>query len=169
MIGSVTSPATNSTGAFQLQNIGAATAATGFAVTPNQFPRLGAYAPIYQEYKFKTCDILFQANQPTTATGETLACVVYDAPGDSAETVPSTAIGMMRNISATMANVYSDCSLQLLGSLNRLPRYHNNSTTTSDEDIQATLFVATEGVVTALAQGLGYVIVEYEVEFFAPR
>jgi hypothetical protein len=131
---------------------------------------LSAYSSIYQEYKFKKIDILLQSNQPTTATGEIMAAAVYDSVGDGETVAPSNTVGMMRNISSTMANVYSDCSLQFLGSLNRLPRYLNGTAVAANDEVgQGALFVATEGVVTAAAEGLGYVVCEYEVEFFAPR
>lgn len=71
-----------------------------------------------------------------------------------------------------MANVYSDASLQLLGSLSRLPKYECLGTTTLTEALQQAqgmLTVAVEGYVAAAATTVGYVIGDYDIEFFTPQ
>jgi hypothetical protein len=152
------------TGAFTLVQI---TGLTNFPLNPSNFPRLSAYAPIYEFYKFHKADILFQANQPTTATGEVLVSVDYDAKDNA----PANSIAMMRNISATMANIYSDCSLQILGSLSRIPRFVTGEQTSPDLDqvTQAEIYVAVEGVTAAAGASLGYIIVQYDIEFYTPQ
>jgi len=152
------------TGAFAQLNIAGV---TPFLLNPVNFPRLAAYAPIYEYFKFHKCDVLFQSNQPTTAIGEALAAVDYDVK----DTAPASAVAMMRNISSTMANVYSDASLQILGSLSRLPKYATAETTGPDASQvnQAAVYIAAEGVTAAIAATLGYVVVMYDVEFFTPQ
>lgn len=158
------------TGAFGL--------ATGFGLTntllgqinPTSFPRLSAYGAIYEYFIFHKCRFIFQANQPTTQTGEILLAVDYD-PTDAA---PAGSAAMMRNVSATMANIYSDASLETTKTLSRLPKYETlvgfgTAPTEALQQLQGILYVAFEGV-TALANAvLGYVLVEYDVEFFTPQ
>jgi len=158
------SPTGTLAGAFTQLNV---PVGVGFLLNPANFPRLSAYAPIYEFYKFHKCDILFQANQPTTAIGEILLAVDYDAK----DAAPTTAVGMMRNISSTMANIYSDASLQILGSLSRLPKFVTAEGTGSDADQvnQASLWVAAEGVTATAGATLGYVIAQYDIEFYTPQ
>jgi len=138
-----------------------------FYINPVNFPRLSAYLPIYEWYKFHKVSVLFQANQPTTAVGELLMCVDYDAK----DATPATAVAFMRNITSTMCNIYSDASCQVLGSLSRLPKFATAQGTSSDLDQvnQASLFLAGEGITTASGAGLGYVILQYDIEFFTPQ
>jgi len=91
---------------------------------------------------------------------------------DPTDAAPVSTSAQMRNISSSMANVYSDASLQLLGSLSRLPRYETLGTTTLTEALQQAqgmLTVATEGFVAAAATSVGYIIADYDVEFFTPQ
>lgn len=151
-------------GAFALLNTGSFTA---FPINPSSFPRLSAYVPIYEFFKFHKCDIMFQANQPTTATGEILVSVDYDYKDNP----PGSSQAMMRNPSSTMANLYSDCSLQVLGSYSRLPKYATSQNTSPDLDqiYQGALYVGIEGVTAASGTALGYIIIQYDVEFFTPQ
>lgn len=137
------------------------------AINPVSFPRLSAYVPIYEWYVFRRLSLLFMSNQPTTTAGEVLMCIEYDYK----DTAPGSAAGVMRNISSTMANIYSDASLQLVGSLSRLPKFSTSQTTAPDTDQvnQAALYVAVEGVTAATGAILGYVVAQYEIEFFTPQ
>lgn len=139
----------------------------GFSpIWPNVFPRLAAYTPIYEYFVFHKLVLLFQSNQPTTQTGEIILSVDYD-PTDTA---PATTAAMMRMISSTMANVYSDCSLEVLKSLSRLPRYECAAAATETmQQIQASLTVAVEGYTNAAISTVGYIIAQYDVEFFSPQ
>jgi hypothetical protein len=163
MVGAVTATAAL-TGTFALLNTGAF---QGFPLNPTSFARLGQLAQAYEYFKFHKADVCFQSNQPTTAVGEILLCAEYDA----SDPAPSTSIGMMRNVSATMANIYSDASYQCLASLSRLPKFivNGGSTASIDQTSQATLYVAAEGVTAATGTGLGYVCIEYDIEFYTPQ
>jgi len=135
-------------------------------VNPSVFPRLTAYTPIYEYFVFHKLDFLFQSNQPTTTAGEIILSVDYD-PSDAA---PASTSAQMRNISSTMANLYSDCSLQCLKSLSRLPRYETASSfALLQQEVQAALTVAVEGYTNASATTVGYIIAQYDVEFFTPQ
>lgn len=135
---------------------------------PIAFPRLSAYNPIYEYFVIHKITYIFQSNQPTTQPGEVIMCIDYD-PTDAA---PASTSEMMRNVSSTMSNVYSDNSLEALKSLSRLPKYECWSSLDGPEVLQADqykLFVAFEGVTAANGATLGYVIAEYDVEFFTPQ
>jgi len=137
-------------------------------ITPASFPRLSAYGPIYEYFQFKTLAFMFQSNQPTTTAGEIIISVDYD-PGDPAPT--STSL-QMRNVSSTMANIYSDCSLEMLASLSRLPKYETTPTTAITaalQQIQGVLCVATEGYTAAAISTVGYIVAQYDIEFFTPQ
>ncbi len=139
---------------------------TGVAssLNPLAFPRLAAYDPIYEYFKFHKCTFLFQSNQPTTATGEIVMSFDYD-PDD---TPPASTQAQMRNISATMANIYSDASLEVLSSLSRLPKYECGAAGALQAR-QGALTVAVEGYSNVAVSTVGYVIAQYDVEFFTPQ
>jgi len=160
MIESWTAP-TALTGTFAILN------PTPFNFSPASFPRLAAFVPTFEYYKFHKCCVVFQSNSPTTATGAVSMAIDYD-PKDPA---PTSFVGMMRNISSTMANIYSDASLELIGSLSRLPKFDTAQTTSPDaaQEYQGVLYVAVEGVTAASGAILGYSIAEYDIEFFTPQ
>jgi hypothetical protein len=162
LIGSVTLSAT-STGAFQLANV----ASFAFvALNPVSFPRLAAYDPIYEYFKFHSATCILQSNQPTTSSGEWLICSDYDIN----DAVPTTSTGMMRNISSAMANIYSDMSMVVTGSLSRLPKFlSGTSEGTPDQSYQAAIYVGIEGYSGTTGAAVGYLIIEYDVEFFTPQ
>jgi len=163
LIGAVTLSAA-STGAFQIANI---SGNPGLSLNPAAFPRLAVYNPIYEMFKFHNAMILFQSNQPTTVAGEIALCVDYDAKDNA----PTSIIGIMRNISSTMSNIYSDCSLEALSSLSRLPKYVTTETVTPDlnQYLQAVAYASVEGYTGASGATVGYIIVQYDVEFFTPQ
>jgi hypothetical protein len=152
------------TGAFAFLQV---SGAAPIAILPALFPRLSAYSTIYEWYIFHQADIIFQANQPTTATGAVMIALDYDVKDNA----PSTATGLMRFVTSTMANIYSDASCTMLGSLSRLPRYATSQTASPDiaQIQQAELYVAVEGVTAASGTALGYIIIQYDVEFFSPQ
>jgi len=139
---------------------------SGVPLNPSNFPRLGAYVPIYEMFVFHVARAMYQSNQPTTAAGVVELAFDYDAK----DALPSTTVGMMRNISSAMSNIYADCACDLKKSLSRLPKYNTAEGSSSDLDQvnQALLLVATEGFQTASIV-VGYLLVEYDVEFFTPQ
>jgi len=162
---SSTTAATALTGAFAQLNLQGG--GPGLFLIPLNFPRLGTIAAAFAEYIFHSVNVCFQANQATTETGEVLLCLDYDA----AQPAPTTSISMMAKISSTMANIYSDACCQGLKSLSRLPRYNvqnGESGTNALQTCQFILYVAAEGVTATALTTLGYVAVEYDVEFFSP-
>lgn len=136
-----------------------------FNMTPVNFPRLSQIAPTYEMYKFHECSVYFQSNQPTTAAGVAEIAIDYD----SKDSTPSTSVAMMRNISSSMSNVYSDLEVTLLGSLSRLPRYYVSEDTSPDvsQTIQAKAYYSFEGV-TGVNAAQGYMVIRYDIEFFTP-
>lgn len=165
LVAAVTVPVT--TGVFTLSTSFPGTSTTASAVSPSVFPRLSAYGPIYEYYIFHKLSYLFQSNQPTTQAGEIIMSVDYD-PTDPA---PTSTSAMMRDISSTMANIYSDASLQVLKSLSRLPRYETTPAVINEplQQCQGLLTVAVEGYVAAAITTVGYVIAQYDIEFFTPE
>lgn len=132
---------------------------------PGTFPRLTVYQQIYEMYKFHKAKVLFQSSQPTTAQGVAILAVDYDAK----DTAPGSTSGMMRNISSAMSNVYADCALEIEGKLSRLDKYvcSEGSAIDVNQVTQANILYAFEGTVgTSVPQG--YLVIEYDVEFFTP-
>jgi len=135
---------------------------------PQSFPRLNAYTPIYEFYKFHYIKAIFQSSRPTTSSGVCELAIDYDAK----DTAPTSTVGMMRNISSSMSNIYADNNCQMLGSLSRLPKYITNSTTAldTDQELQGIFLYAFEGLAsTEVNTPQGYLVVEYDVEFFTPQ
>jgi hypothetical protein len=136
-------------------------------IIPSTFPRLGNYGGIYEFYKFHKLCLFFYPNQPTTQAGEILACVDYDAK----DLTPVDAASVMRNITATMSNIYSLNSMEMLASLSRLPKFITSSTTSVDVDqtTQGIAYYVVEGVTASAGATLGYLVAQYEVEFYTPQ
>ncbi len=137
-------------------------------LVPSSFPRLNAYSSIYEFYKFHRAKAMFQSTRPTTAQGVSELAVDYDAK----DTVPSTTVGMMRNISSSMSNIYADNACEVSGALSRLPKYATAQDGSADLDQinQANLLYAFEGLATTeVNTPQGYLVVEYDVEFFTPQ
>jgi hypothetical protein len=103
---------------------------------------------------------------PTTATGQILMWTDYVAV-DSVATTSSQALS---NITSVIANIYSSVSCEALGSLSRLPKYviNTNSDVNVEQTLQANMYIAVQGLVTAVATTIGELMVEYEVELFTP-
>lgn len=138
------------------------------ALNPGSFPRLTAYGPIYEMYKFHRAKVMFQSSQPTTAGGVAELAVDYDS-GDAAASAGGSTVAMMRQISSCISNVYADCALEVSGNLSRLPRYYCASSASDTTDVnQANILYAFEGV-SAGNTTQGYLVVEYDVEFFTPQ
>lgn len=137
-------------------------------LVPSAFPRLNAYTSIYEFYKFHKAKLMFQSTRPTTAQGVSMIAVDYDAK----DTVPSTTIGMMRNISSSMSNIYADNATVVLGTLSRLPKFATQQDGSSDlaQLYQASILYAFEGLAsTEVNTPQGYMVAEYDVEFFTPQ
>jgi hypothetical protein len=164
MIGSI-ALATAATGEFQSNSIVTTLGATSaMALSPRWFPRLSAYITIYEYYKFHSATLICQSLSPTTSAGAWFIAV----DEEYTDTTPTTSVGVMRNVSSSMANVYSDMSCVVDGSLSRLPRYSTNAADTL-QDAQAKIISAVEGFTGLDAQGIGYLIIDYEIEFFVPQ
>ncbi len=141
------------------------TTSASIGLNPLVFPRLSAYAPIYEEYFFHDAIVEFQSNQPTTSTGVSIISVDYD----NNDANPASTVAMMRNITASMSNVYANNACEIKGSLSRLKRYYAASSGANGIDTnQAAIYYAFEGVVPT-SSSMGYICVEYDVEFFTPQ
>lgn len=117
-------------------------------------------------YVFHSAVIRFQSNQPTTATGVVAIAVDYDAK----DALPTNMIGMMRNVSSSMSNVYANSGALVDKRLSRLPKYLTASPSPDlDQTIQANVLVASEGIGVAAITTIGYLFIEYDVEFFTPQ
>jgi len=165
MLGSVSTSGAVTAGAFTQCNIGAT---LGSLLTPPSFPRLTSYTSIYEYYVFHRVKYTFQSLFPTTQVGVVMLAVDYD----TSDIQPTTSLLMMRNISAVMSNAYANSSCEVLRSLSRLPKFITSSSGTSPpttELNQARLDVAIEGITLASASSVGYIIAEYDVEFFTPQ
>jgi hypothetical protein len=140
-------------------------------LTPNLLPRLNAYSTIYEMYIFHSAKPIFQSSQPTTAAGISAISIEYDV----SDTFPTNLEQMMRNISSSMSNIYADNGCLVDKRLSRLPKYFNtvNSSSTDANTVQAKINYATEGWtdpdVTANIFPVGYLLIEYDVEFFTPQ
>jgi hypothetical protein len=169
LVGSIRASGAVAAGSFSQLQVGSTGAGTAFELRPGAFPRLAGYNGMYEMYKFHRANVTFQANSPTTAKGVIIAAADYDA----ADSAPTTAVGMMRNISATMSNLYSDCGMAIKGDLSRLPKYLTNvlsASTDSVQSLQAKIFLAVDGADALVDnQSVGYLIIEYDVEFFTPQ
>lgn len=141
--------------------------ATPVLLNPASFPRLQQIGNVYEMFVFHRARFIFQSSQPVTVTG----VVELAADYDSKDSPPTTTISMMRNISSAMSNLYADCAMEVLSSLSRLPRYACSETVAPDENQvnQATVYVATEGTGATAITTAGYLICEYDVEFFTPQ
>lgn len=137
-------------------------------LNPSGFPRLNSYVGIYEYYKFHYAKAMFQSTRPTTTNGVAMLAVGYDVKDNP----PTSSQGMMRNISSSMSHVYADNGCQVLGALSRLPRYATSEDNSSDgaQVNQAVFWYAFEGLAsTEVNTPQGYLVVEYDVEFFTPQ
>lgn len=152
------------------QGASPAFAVTAFNLTPLSFPRLQAQAGIYEEYFFHSAVAFYQPILGTNTNGAVSVWFDFDA-GDPAETTQAQA---SRNIVYAIANAYAVCSCHAPGSLSRLKRFLNQSgvVATALQLIQAQVRVATEGIPLAQAPAasvVGYIYIEYDVEFYVPN
>jgi hypothetical protein len=158
-----------STGAFQLLTFGAggASTATTFFYHPSSFPRLASYDSIYDQYYIHKCRIVFRPNQPTTAAGEIMGCTEYDTLGD---TVPASSVAIMRHLCSDMANVYAGLGFTMDGVQAKLKRYDTLQQTGPNVELayQALCFMGIEGFTGTGGAIVGYLLIEYDVEFYAP-
>lgn len=141
-------------------------AVTNYILAPPTFQRLGAFAPIYEEYFFHKANVIFQPSGGTQLSGAVSLWIDYD-PGDAIET---SQISAARNISYAMSNVYAVNACECLGTLSRLKRFLTtaNASTTPLQIQQSQFRVATEGIPAPFSAPVGYLFVWYDVEFFAP-
>ena len=111
---------------------------------------------------------MFQSTRPTTAQGVSEIAVDYDAK----DTFPTSTVGMMRNISSSMSNIYADNATLVSGRLARLPKYATSQNVSSDTDqtTQAVILYGFEGLAASeVNTPQGYMVVQYDVEFFTPQ
>lgn len=145
---------------------GVAGTAGSILLHPASFPRLTSYVGIYEMYIFHSAKVMFQSNQPTTASGVSILSADYDAK----DAAPTSTVLQMRNISSSMSNIYADNAMIIDKKLSRLPRYITAVSVGTDADqlYQANLFYGFEGVV-GVAASQGYLVIQYDVEFFTPQ
>lgn len=151
-------------GAFGANNT---TSAGNVLLNPVSFPRLTAYSTIYEFYKFHSATLMFQSTRPTTAAGVSMIAVDYDQK----DAAPTSTVNMMRNISSSMSNIYANNGCKVLGTLSRLPKYVCVEPASLDVDqvYQASIFYAFEGLAsTEVNTAQGYLVCDYDVEFFTP-
>jgi len=136
------------------------------SLSPTVFPRLTGIASTYEMYLFHKAEIFFQSNQPTTTQGVVMVAVDYDAK----DVKPTSSITMMKNISSSMANVYSYLEVTVDRRLSRLNKYVVTEESLSDIDqtLQGKIYYAFEGVAATNAP-MGYIVIRYDVEFFTPQ
>jgi hypothetical protein len=167
LIGAVEKTSNNNT--WQLCEIISPLPGVVVGLNPRFFPRLSSYTALYDLYVFHSATFILQSSSPTTAGGSWMMCLDYDVKDDP----PASTMQMLRNVSSSIANVYSDQSCVTVKSLARLPKFfteeNNSSGTDVAQEIQAQLFVACEGFAGAENTPLGYVICEYDIEFFSPQ
>lgn len=141
-----------------------------FLLQPGSFPRLDSYGSLYEMFIFHSAKIIFQSNQPTTSSGIVGIAVDYDCKDSAALTSMQE---LMRNISSSMSNVYANQGTLVEKRLSRLPRYLCASDSSPDvnQESQARVLIASEGlnVVSDDPVVLGYIFIEYDVEFFTPQ
>jgi len=164
MLGTVNVNAAIVAGAYTLLRVGGA---TSFLLVPSTFPRLSAYSTIYEFYKFKSAKFTFISNQSTSTGGTIMASVEHDVK----DTAPNSSVQLMRNMCSVMSNIYSSFSIVTGESLARLPRFITASDNAPDiaQVNQARVDIAVEGVTVTGAASFGYLVVEYDVEFFTPQ
>lgn len=136
-----------------------------FELNPVSFARLNAFAPVYEQFFFHQARFIFQPAQPVTTAGVLMVGVDYDAT----DTAPATATALMRNATSIMTNVYADAACELNSGYSRLRRYNcvEGGTPDKAQINQAVVYIATESVSTAVQPG--YLLVEYDVEFYVPQ
>jgi len=159
-----------STGAFQIATLPDLPGGSGtFAyLNPFSFQRLQSYGNIYEEFIFHNCTCILQSSQPTTAAGEWMIVCDYDA---SDANLTSTA-AMMRLISSSMANIYSDMSMVTEKSLSAYPKYFCSENGTATAQLmqinQGKIEIGIEGYTGTSGGKVGYLVCEYDVEFITP-
>lgn len=143
------------------------TAAYATLLTPVNFPRLSGIAATFEFYKFHSAVACFRSNQPTTVSGVVEMAIDYDVK----DAVPTTTGGMLRNFHSGMANVYSDLAIPIDGKLSRLPKfvYAQSASADNAQLYQANILLSFEGVVAVYPAVLGYLVVEYDCEFYTPQ
>lgn len=153
----------NTAGTFGANNVDGI--ARVVALNPASFPRLQSYGPLYEFYKFHSAKAIFESNQPTTAGGEAFLACDYDGT----DAAPTSSTLMMRNISSSMSHIYAENAAVISGKLSRLPRYITSTVSPIVDDVnQANILYAFEGASGANTT-VGYLVVEYDVEFFTPQ
>jgi hypothetical protein len=167
LIGSLALVAASTGGYVRLSLPGAAS----LALHPSLFPRLTAYCALYEEYKFHSGSAMFRSNRATTVNGVIGMALDYDSFDDS--TLVTSMTQIVRNISSVMANVYSDCGFRIDGKLSRGARFLTN--TAAAVGVQDTLnnqgrfVIGAEGYTGAVNEAIGYLMIDYDVEFFTPQ
>jgi len=161
-------------GGFQIANITRASGspANYIAVHPGVCPRLSSIAAVYEFYKFHSFTAVFQSYQATTASGMWMGMLEYDYR----DRVPSSTIQFLSNISSVTANIYSDMSLVLDGSLSRLDGRSKFQCSTdaltgdNNQIYQGYISIASDGFTSSptATTDIGLMIWDYDIEFYTP-
>jgi len=153
----------------QALNNGASSAfsVSGFNLNPVNLPRLAAYAPIYEEFFFHRANVIFQPSVGTQTAGVVSLWADYDV-GDAIE---ATQVAAAKNITYSISNAYAVNACEILGSLCRLKRFLSISgaTATILQTVQVAVRFASEGIPAPFSAPVGYIFVDYDVEFYVPN
>ena len=143
-----------------------------FAVNPGlaaSFPWLSALAQRFESYRFNRLVYQYRTKSATTATGDVILTLDYDA----ADPAPVTSIQAEGYDEFSSAAPWQDINhSSKLANLRKLPTYYvRTEALAANQDIKTydvgNMFFCTENQASAALAGYAYV--EYEVEFFTPQ
>nr|URG17079.1 MAG: coat protein [Narnaviridae sp.] len=157
----------DTTGNFALLNtLTISGGVTGLPLSPLYVPRLSAIASTFEFFKFHSASITFAPLSATTVNGRLFQCCDYDAKDNA----PSSSVGMMSNVSAATSQIYGQSDYKIRSDLSRLPKYVVREAGSPDvnQTWQGNLFFAVEGFTGTAGQSVGYVFIEYDIEFYTP-
>jgi len=146
--------------------------ATSFSINPglvSTFPWLSAIANRFESHSWIKCDFLFKTKTSTTAVGDVILAVDYDA-SDSA---PSSSVQVESYQSfvdgAPWQNLVMRCKPSDLNKLKQ--RFNRDATVATGSDVKlydaGNFYICTENQASAAL--VGYLYVEYTVKLFTPQ
>jgi len=118
------------------------------------------YAQLFQRWRIHRLRAHLVSNMATTTVGNNY--LAFDVTPDA---VPSTAEGLMRLGRSVMGNAYSNISVDF-NAATQIQRWFPCELSASD-DYPGILCAATDGYSSALVPGK--IVIDYEIEFCAPR
>ncbi len=146
--------------------------ATAYAINPglpSTFPYLSAIANRFESYRFEKLEFHFKTKTATTALGDVIQVIDYDA----SDGAPESSIQAESYQGAVSAAPWQDtCNKSSLQNLHKLPsRYVRGEAAPANTDIKlydvGNYYICTENQAsTAL---VGYLYVSYDVYFMTPQ